>query len=312
MNKECARRLLWRPLHPPSEARRARRRAPTSGRELTSSSKGGCRLRANSQQVVSVWQLLSKTSEKYHVFTPIILNNVKHVVFQTRDARRIKPIHNRWCPCDNHRLKPLQNTECLTLFTPIILNKVKHAHLRLRPTGEQPFPIFSPLAKKEARLPRRPGWRARRPESDGGLSAGPSLLFFRLRPARQSPVASLGSGLVFKTRDAQRMRQTPPLEAPTPATNVRLWRRGPQHTLPGSDASANLRLRPTGKPGGSRAHVVSAPGQFTTGGVRMAIVVQNRCEIPAGPFGRGLLTAACTATKAGVFNVVDFNHFKQY
>ena len=138
---------------PSGEARRARRRAPTSGRELTSSSKGGCRLRANSQQVVSVWQLLSKTSEKYHVFTPIILNNVKHVVFQTRDARRIKPIHNRWCPCDNHRLKPLQNTECLTLFTPIILNKVKHAHLRLRPTGEQPFPYFFASGKKRGPPP---------------------------------------------------------------------------------------------------------------------------------------------------------------
>ena len=31
--------------------------------------------------------------------------------------------------------------------------------------------------------------------------------------------------------------------SPTPATNVRLWRRGPE----GSEASANLRLRPTGE-----------------------------------------------------------------
>ena len=137
----------------------------------------------------------------------------------------------------------------------IILNKVKHAHLRLRPTGDQPSPLFSPLAKKEARLPRRPGWRAWRPESDGGLSAGPSLLFFRLRPPRQSPVASLGSG--WYSRQGMMKKCARRL----------LWRplHPPQTYVCGGEArSIRCRAR---RRAPSRAHFVSAPGQFTTGGV---------------------------------------------
>ena len=96
-------------------------------------------------------------------------------------------IHNRSCPRRNCRPKPLLNTKCLTSFKKINLNKVKHA-------------------------------------SDGGLAAGPSLLFFasgekkearRLprRPLRRTPrqisifgvcsrerIGSFGSGLVCETR----------------------------------------------------------------------------------------------------------------
>ena len=87
-------------------------------------------------------------------------NKVRHMVFNTRVTQKMRSIHNRLCPCCNGRPKPMLSLTCLT-------------NLRLRPWASSPPLLFSPLAKKEARLPRRPGGRAWRPDPEGGLG-GPT------------------------------------------------------------------------------------------------------------------------------------------
>ena len=69
--------------------------------------------------------------------------------------------------------------------------------------------------------------------------------------------------------------------SPTPATNVRLWRRGPD----GSEASANLRLRPEGRELTS-SQASTRRGEAVGSGVRPPLLFSPLAKKEARPGGR--------------------------
>ena len=105
----------------------------------------------------------------------------------------------------------------LTSFNLLVTHEVKPAHLRLRPTGEQPSPTFFRQRRKKyvasLEAPAAETYfaaAAALPWRRGGLEAGWSevgLVAAEVHPRPPEGVAAYAAGLVFETGMAQKMRQ---------------------------------------------------------------------------------------------------------